>query len=193
MAIGKLVRMTGGQGLLLALCRRARAIFWAAVGAMWLLWLSKSRRQDEVNRSTDNTSAATAGSAQDLMRPPSLCQTVFILANDIPRKGEFEPVLAPVATLPLLLRTIIGVRGKERTRTILVLDPANSPGIRAELLKSDRVPSGVEWMSVQAGTPISILLRNAGLTGGTVAFVNANCNYKPTLLRTLHDWDVCRC
>ncbi len=43
MSIGKLVRLTGTQGLLLALCRRARAVFWAIIGGICLVWLSKKR------------------------------------------------------------------------------------------------------------------------------------------------------
>ena len=44
MVIGRLVRMTASQGLLLALCRRLRAVFWAIVGGICLLWFSKKRK-----------------------------------------------------------------------------------------------------------------------------------------------------
>jgi uncharacterized protein (TIRG00374 family) len=42
MVIGKLVGLNGAQGLTLGLCRRARAIFWAIVGAFCLAWYSRS-------------------------------------------------------------------------------------------------------------------------------------------------------
>ena len=41
MVIGKLVGLNGAQGLTLGLCRRARAIFWAIVGAICLAWYSR--------------------------------------------------------------------------------------------------------------------------------------------------------
>lgn len=42
MVIGKLAGLTGAQGLTLGLCRRARAIFWAIVGAICLACYSRS-------------------------------------------------------------------------------------------------------------------------------------------------------
>jgi uncharacterized membrane protein YbhN (UPF0104 family) len=45
MVIGKLVGLNGAQGLTLGLCRRFRAIFWAIVGAICLVWYSRSNAQ----------------------------------------------------------------------------------------------------------------------------------------------------
>jgi uncharacterized membrane protein YbhN (UPF0104 family) len=45
MVIGKLVGLSGAQGLTLGLCRRFRAIFWAIVGAICLAWFSRSNTQ----------------------------------------------------------------------------------------------------------------------------------------------------
>jgi phosphatidylglycerophosphate synthase len=118
-----------------------------------------------------------------------LCETVFILAHDLPQTEQFEPALATVATLPVLLRTILGVRGKERVRTILVLNPDNAAKIRSGLLGTGRVPADLEWMKTSAGTPLPMILRNAGLNGGRVAFISARNTYRPNLLRALHDWD----
>ena len=94
-----------------------------------------------------------------------------------------------MATLPLLLRTILGVRGKERVRTILVLNPANFATIRDGLLATGRVPPDVEWLAVDAETALPKLVRTAGLNGGRIAFISAGCAYRPSLLRALHDWD----
>jgi phosphatidylglycerophosphate synthase len=188
MAIGKLVRLTGTQGLLLALCRRARAIFWSIVGGICLVWLSRKRRGKGVELSTNretNTTMATENFLQSL----SLCETVFILGHDLPHPEQFEPALARVATLPLLLRAVLGVRGKERVRTVLVLNPDNAASIRAGLLATGRVPADIEWMKTPAGTALPTILRTAGLNGGRVAFISAGSTYRPNLLRALHDWD----
>ena len=189
MAIGKLVRLTGIQGLLLALCRRARAIFWSIIGGICLIWLSKRRKSNGAKLSTNIEASTTAMSTENSLRSLSLCETVFILAHDLPHAEPFEPALARVATLPLLLRTALGVRGKERVRTVLVLDPCNAGKIRADLLATGRVPAEVEWMKTPAGTALSTILRKAGLNGGRVAFISAGCAYRPNLLRELHEWD----
>lgn len=53
MVIGKLVGLSGAQGLTLGLCRRARAIFWAIVGAICLAWYSRSNGLVKPNGSTE--------------------------------------------------------------------------------------------------------------------------------------------
>ena len=42
MLIAKMVGVTGAAGLTLALCRRARAVFWAGVGAMCMLVMKRA-------------------------------------------------------------------------------------------------------------------------------------------------------
>jgi phosphatidylglycerophosphate synthase len=187
MAIGKLVRLTGTQGLLLALCRRARAVFWAIIGGICLIWLLKNRARNGAKLSTkDETSTTSMPTAHSLR---SHCETVFILAHDLPHAEQFEPALARVATLPLLLRTLLGVRGKERLRTVLVLDPGNAKRILDELVATGRVPAEIEWIKAPTGTPISTILQTAGFNGGRIAFISAGCTFRPNLLRALHDWD----
>jgi phosphatidylglycerophosphate synthase len=189
MAIGKLIRLTGTQGLLLALCRRARAVFWSIIGGICLVWLSKKGRRDGAELRTNVERSPATMPTEPAFRSLSLCQTVFILAHDLSHAEQFEPAVARVATLPLLLRTILGVRGKERVRTVLVLDPGNAAKIREALLATGRVPAETEWMKIPAGTPLPTILRTAGLNGGRVAFIRAGCAYRPSLLRALHDWD----
>jgi phosphatidylglycerophosphate synthase len=189
MAVGKLVRLTGAEGLLLALCRRARAVFWSIIGGICLLWLSKKRNRNGAELSAKPQTSAISTPAQDSFRSLFLCETVFILAHDPAAPDQFEPALATVATLPLLLRTILGVRGKERVRTVLVLNPDNYARIRAALLATCRVPAAIEWLKVPAGTPLPTILQTAGLNGGHVAFISARCSYRPNLLRAIHEWD----
>jgi uncharacterized protein (TIRG00374 family) len=44
MVIGKLVGLSGAQGLTLGLCRRVRVIFWAIVGGICFAWYSRSNQ-----------------------------------------------------------------------------------------------------------------------------------------------------
>lgn len=189
MAIGRLVRLTGAQGLLLALCRRVRAIFWAILGGLCLLWLSKKLKRDGTGLGTEDETQMTRIPANRLIQSLTLCDTVFILAHDLHGTEQFTPALARIATLPLLLRTILGVRGKELVRIVLVLNPESGPRIRAGLLATRRVPADIEWMKTPARTELPAILRAAGLIGGRVAIINGGCSYRPSLLRTLHDWD----
>jgi phosphatidylglycerophosphate synthase len=189
MAIGKLVHMTGTEGLMLALCRRTRAIFWSIIGGICLVWLSKKRKGDGAALSTQVKTSTTDVQAEDRLQSLFLCETVFILAHDLPHEPQFEPALARVASLPLLLRTMLGVRGKERLRTVLILEPGNGSRIWSQLLATGRVPPGIEWMESPAGTTFATILGASGLNGGRVVFISGGCSYRPNLLRALHDWN----
>jgi phosphatidylglycerophosphate synthase len=186
MVIGHLVHMTGTQGLLLALCRRLRAVFWAIVGGLCLLWFSKTRGSAgcvPVNEMDATTTAACVQNSR-----PSACNnvTAFILAHDCPKYGQFEAVLARVATLPVLLRAILGVQSKSNVRAIVAVNPVSGPEIRTDLLATGRLPVGIEWMEVPPGTPLSEILRIADVKTGKVELARGNCSYRPSLFRTLY-------
>jgi uncharacterized protein (TIRG00374 family) len=52
MVIGKLVGLSGAQGLTLGLCRRVRVIFWAIIGGIYFVWYSRS---DQLAKPIDRT------------------------------------------------------------------------------------------------------------------------------------------
>jgi len=189
MVIGRLVRLTGTQGLLLALCRRVRAAFWAIIGGICLVWFSKKQRPAGVELKSEIETSTTTMPTEVFRQSLALCETVFILAHDLPRDWQFEPALAKVATLPVLLRTILGVRGKERVRIIVVAGPGASPKIRAGLIATGRLPADTEWMEISVGATLSLMLRTAGLNGGRIAFIRGGSTYRPNLLRMLHEWN----
>jgi len=189
MVIGRLVRLTGAQGLLLALCRRVRGIFWAIVGGICLVWFSKRQRAAGVEVKSEFEASTPTMPIEVSSQSLTLCQTVYILAHDLPHQGQFKPALAKVATLPVLLRTILGVRGKERVRIIVVVRPGTARGIRAELSATGRLLGDTEWMELPVGGTLSSILRTAGLNGGRVAFVMGGSSFRPNLLRMLHEWN----
>lgn len=190
MVIGRLVRMTATQGLLLALCRRLRAVFWAIVGGLCLLWFSRKRKSAR-NIGTPSDLDITARPEED--RPPLLESTaVFVLANNPDREGhgrEFEPVLARVATLPILLRAILSSQSEETVRTVLVVDPKSGPEAIRQLIATGRLPEGTEWMEADAETKIPEILRLAGVKAERFEFVRGTCSYRSNLFTMLHDWD----
>jgi hypothetical protein len=138
MVMGQLVRLTGGQGRLLALCRRVRSVFWAIAGGICLVWFSRKQtpRRAELNWETKSDAKSTENSRCLF----SEAEAIVILAHDVPRYGPFEPLLSKVATLPVLLRTILGVQPKGRfVRIIVVVDPISGPPIRKALLSTGRL------------------------------------------------------
>lgn len=190
MVIGRLVQLSAAQGLVLALCRRARAIFWAIIGGICLVWLSKRRRPDGVEPSTEaepSTKATVTESSGPLL---SQSETILIFTHNLPLDGQFEPALAKVATIPVLLRTILSVQIKGRpARTIVVVNPINGPSIQKSLLATGRLPKNLEWIEVPVGTTLSSVLGRSGSKAGKVAFVTGTCTYHPALFEKLRDWN----
>jgi hypothetical protein len=45
MIVARLIHISGGAGLTIALCRRVRILFWAAIGAICLTVMSRSRQR----------------------------------------------------------------------------------------------------------------------------------------------------
>ena len=50
MIIARLIGITGAAGLTLGLCRRARSLFWKAIGFLCLLTISRSTQQGRGGR-----------------------------------------------------------------------------------------------------------------------------------------------
>lgn len=190
MAIGRLVRLTGTQGLVLALCRRARAIFWAIIGGICLVWFSKRPRPTGVEPTLVTETTTTTLPAEDSQQPFSQSEAILILAHNHPLDGQFEPALAKVATIPVLLRTIVGVQSKRGAgRTIVAINPITGPTIQKSLFATGRLPANIEWIETAAGTTLPSILRRARFKTGKVAFVLGNRTYHPALFGKLRDWN----
>jgi phosphatidylglycerophosphate synthase len=190
MVIGRLVRLTGTQGLLLALCRRVRSVFWAIAGGICLLWFSRKQGPLRAELDSEPESSTRTTSAENSRCLFSEPETIIVLAHDVPRHGEFEPLLGKIATLPALLRTILGVQHKGcLIRTIVVLDPITGPSIRKALLATGRLLGNVEWMKCSAGTTLSSIVRGSACEPGKIVFVRGNCTYQPACFRMIHEWD----
>ncbi len=77
---------------------------------------------------------------QDPRSLRSNAQVAIILANDMPWSPWFEPALARVGTLPVLLRAILGVQATNPQRIIVVFNQVTGPQIRQELLNDATSP-----------------------------------------------------
>jgi phosphatidylglycerophosphate synthase len=118
-------------------------------------------------------------------------QVAIILANSTPWSKWFEPTLARVGTLPVLLRVILGVGATHPERIIVVFNRVTGPTIRQDLLNTRRLPASVEWIEVAVGTPLSSIVRWVAANSGRarVLLVAGDRTYQPALHRLVSEWD----
>src|SRR5260370_2016839 len=116
MIIAKMLGLTGAVGLSVAVARRLRAIFWAAVGGLCLFLLSKSKAH--ISNGMEKTPQSTVdGEEPNPAFPPIIDATAFRGA------GEAGSPLMRVGELPVLLRNILSVQKAVGTRIIVCVDP----------------------------------------------------------------------
>lgn len=177
-------------GLAVAVTRRLRAIFWAAIGGLFLVLLSRSRELGD----SDNDS--TPGNI--LERPASDKQaqgarqfTAIILPNNSQQAGETSSPLLRVGTLPILLRDILAVRKAGARRIIVCVDLATGPSVQLELLETGRLPRSVEWLEVRSDTPLPQLLKQIASETGSdyLMLVAGNTTYYPALFQEVSEWN----
>jgi phosphatidylglycerophosphate synthase len=128
---------------------------------------------------------------QDLVQMRSNAQVAIIFANNLPWSSWFEPALARVGTLPVLLRAILGVQATNPERIIVVFNRVTGSQIRHDLLKTRRLPASLEWMEVAVGTTLSSIVRwvSANSGGARVLLVDGDRTYQPALHRLVSEWD----
>src|SRR5208337_1334869 len=193
--IAKMFRLSGGTGLVLGLARRSRAIFWAAVGAVCMIMLSRGKRSRDVQRNTNALDEVAESSS--LQRPGALFQAAdqqpvaIILANGIFGNDGIEPSLARVGTLPVILRSILGLQKAGAKRIIICVDPVQGPKLTRELLASNRLPRCVVWFESERNSGLPQLLKEVALELGDnhLCVIAGDCAYHPALLREAVEWD----
>jgi len=193
MAIVKLVRLSGGEGLTLGLCRRFRAIAWAIVGGICLLYFSRSKRTIQKRESLGkeretHMSAESVGASDERLSSPS--KVAIVLATQ--RVSETDPaksVLAKVGALPLALRAILSAKSSGADRIIVAVDSVNGAAIRSALAKTRRLPDSVKWLEVSPESAISIAVQGAAGNAERVVLIMGDRSYHPSLYRTAGEWD----
>jgi phosphatidylglycerophosphate synthase len=190
MLIGKMFGLSGATGLALGLSRRLRSLFWAAVGAICFVLLTRSRKQRK-SRNLGNTTATVATSARPQAdsssnrSPENEMVFAIFLADGEARGSQFSPSLSRVGTLPILLRTILAAQKAGSTRILVVADPITKRKVRRALFFTGRLPESVEW--IEAAAVISLSQRLLLIANETpsewLVLVDGNTTYHPSLLR----------
>jgi len=193
MLITKLFGITGTSGLTLALCRRARAIFWAAIGAVCLMLMKRASQQDKTDLESDSN--VQGGSAheftEEAMKPEQQkhSQTVIILATCEQDPTDFSPSLARVGTLPILLRAILTVRGTRADRIIVATQAGQAQLIRSALRHTGRLPNGIKFRELGQEMDLSTLIRHEAATSETLTIISGDTIFKPQLLHSALEWE----
>jgi len=190
MLIGKMFGLSGATGLALGLSRRLRSFFWAAVGAICFVLLTRSRKQRK-SKTLGSTAATVATSARAQANsssnrsPENEIVFAIFLADGEARGSQFSPSLSRVGTLPILLRTILAAQKAGSTRIMVVADPITKRKVRRGLFFTGRLPESVEWIEAAAGISLSqrLLLTANKAPSEWLVLVDGDTTYHPSLLR----------
>jgi len=192
LVLAHLLGFSAGAGLTLALCRRARTLFWAGIGALCLISFSRNKEQANVESGEDpqSTNSAEPGASGESLRASNLCRAdapaVIILVEGTETNRAFIPALARVGGLPILLRAILSAAQVLRPPRIVVSLPTSAPPeVKEELSRTGRLPQCVEWHETVSGNDVGVLLRELASTADRIALLSGTTIYKPTMLQTL--------
>jgi phosphatidylglycerophosphate synthase len=187
--ITKLLGITSSSGLTLALCRRLRAMFWAAVGAVCLMVMKRTTRQDtpDPDLSTPAHDPNERETIMSTMQQKVDSQSAIIFAN-CERHPRFLSSIATVGTLPVLLRTILTLHASGIDRIVVCVPAASAQDFKSTLLQTKRLPSSVEWREVGPHTNLSSVVTEVAAWSQTVMLLLGNRIYQPAMLHSAAAW-----
>ncbi len=177
MLIVKIFGLSAAAGLTLAFTRRLRAIFWAGVGTLWMVVLSKSR----------NAATSVAQKTTQTKRPAG--PIAIILANHLSGDHSFQSQLPEVGALPVLLRAILGAQKAGASRIIVVVDEATRSWVVRDLQRTRRLPGSLEWFQLGAGeTSFASFLGQLVGVEENLILIAGDRTYHPSLHRRAAEW-----
>ena len=180
MLIGRMFGFSGVVGLSLGLTRRVRAIFWAAVGSVCLIMLSKSKRRSSNERTDIPMPEARDGRSH----------VAVILAHDLPCCNIGGSRLPQVGALPVLLRAILGAQKAGAERIAIVLNPATRSAVVRDLQSTGRLPRATEWYELETKEgSFSALLGKLVGEEERVVLIAGDRTYHPSLHRQAAEWN----
>jgi phosphatidylglycerophosphate synthase len=195
MLIGKMFGLNSATGLALGLSRRLRSLFWAAAGVACLVWLTRPRKSLDSDSRGDTPASIpkerkTLAGAQKSPPPEGSFGVAIFLSSAETNGNQFTSSLARVGTLPVLLRTILGVQKLGPAWIAVVADPVTRRRVQRKLFLTGRLPEVVQWIDADANTPLFERLHLIATQARTERFllINGNTTYHPLLLRNATEW-----
>ena len=189
MLIAKLLGVSGSTGLALALCRRLRSIFWALIGVICFVWISRRKKCSKETGVAELYGSGENNTMQPLEHSSDTRNShVAVVVANSTSSHTFDPFLAKVGSLPVLLRAILGVQAAGASRVFVAVNSGQSEPIKRELMTTGRLSDSVEWIESYEGSlqqPLAI----AAMHGRFVVLVMGDRTYRPSLHRAVADWD----
>jgi len=192
MMITRLFGVTSAAGLTLGLCRRVRGLFWAAIGAVCMIVMSKTSKQNKLD-GAEGTTASRQDSPErsELISksgPNDDSLTVLIVADKSSVDGLFVPALARVGALPVLLRTILTVQSLTPSRIRVCVDSAAMRTVRSKLERTGRLPKSIEWCETGSGSDLALMMGRVARSSNRIVVLLGNRIYQPALLQSAIEW-----
>jgi phosphatidylglycerophosphate synthase len=192
MMITRLFGVTSAAGLTLGLCRRVRGLFWAAIGAVCMIVMSKTSKQAKLD-GAEGTTAPCQGSPEkseliSTSRPDGDSLAVLIVADKPNVDGAFMPALARVGALPVLLRTILSVHSLKPRRIRVCVDWAAMRRVRSTLERTGRLPKSIEWRETTSGADLALMMCRVAGSSNRIVVLLGNRTYQPALLQSALEW-----
>ncbi len=183
MLIVKIFGITNAAGLALAMARRLRALFWTAVGCIWLVLLTRSKRLQNLGDVDLEQSTSSEPPADVSTRFPSrgVTFTVFLPHTDA------RLSLPRVGALPVPLRSILVAQRADPSEILVIADRKQ---IVEELAGTKRLPPSVYWIAVDPDTSFQEQLRLAAneVRSQRVVLIAGSATYHSSLLRQVGEW-----
>jgi phosphatidylglycerophosphate synthase len=113
-----------------------------------------------------------------------------ILADD-PRRENFEPGLASVGALPVLLRAILGAKKAGAARIVVVENAAWGESLKSRLAEARRLPKCVEWVHTSRGKEsiASVIGQLAAEADGHLVLISGDRTYHSSVHRQAAEWN----
>jgi phosphatidylglycerophosphate synthase len=192
MMITRLFGVTSAAGLTLGLCRRVRGLFWAAIGAVCMIVMSRTSKQNKLDRA-EGTTAPRQDSPErseliSTSQPDDDSLTMLIVAEKSSVDGAFVPALARVGGLPVLLRTILTVQSLKPSRIRVCVDSAAMRTVRSNLERTGRLPKSIEWCETTSGADLALMMLRIARASNRIVLLLGNRTYQPALLQSAIEW-----
>lgn len=187
MAISGMLGMTSAAGFSVAICRRIRALFWAAIGALCLYLLPRSRAMHG-SASGGHPRQMEETLADSTKKRIGITSVVF--AHQFSSVSDPGSPLLKVGTIPILLRVILSIRKAVGGQIIVCVNHSTGRDVRSALLHTRRLPDSVEWLEVSPDVPLPELIGHitARSWNDQLMLVAGNSTYHPALFRRVEEW-----
>ena len=116
--------------------------------------------------------------------------TVIVLTDISNRvQSGFVPAVAPVATLPVVLRNILGLQSPTVSQTVLCVQSEWQSQVAETLQRSRRAPKSLKWYESVEPADLARVTQHVSAKGNLI-FVLGHRSINPCLLRKALQWNA---